>query len=76
MRICMTPQVKLSAYLPYGSYGVYHRGENFPVLIDYGSFINYVDRILRFFDPPPPPTWTAFIDTEHGVAPSVAGHAN
>ena len=26
-----------------------------------GSFNNYVDRMLPFFDPFPPPAWTVFI---------------
>ena len=26
-----------------------------------GAFNNYVGRILPFFDPPPPPSWTVFI---------------
>ena len=31
-----------------------------------GSFNNYVDRILPFFDPPPTPAWRQFLYPEHG----------
>ena len=33
---------------------------SFGFITSYGSFNNYVDRILSFFAPPPP-AWTVFI---------------
>ena len=33
---------------------------NFELRVTKRSFNNYVDRILQFFAPPPPPAWTVF----------------